>query len=69
MYLKTLMYGNHTIHNTVHTCIKFRGLNFHVFDWQDNSRGINFHDHGGVVGTFVVEYARYKLSWCINFHG
>ena len=39
--------------------IKFRGLNFCVFDWQENSWGINFHGHGGVVGTIVVEYASY----------
>ena len=25
-----------------HTCIKFCGLIFHVFDWQENLWGINF---------------------------
>ena len=36
--------------------IKFHGLMFRVFDWQENPWGINF---GGVVGTIVVEFAKY----------
>ena len=31
------------------TCIKFRGLIFRAFDWQENLWGINFHGHGGYV--------------------
>ena len=45
-----------------HTHIKFCGLNFHVFDWQENLWGINFRGHDSVVGTIVVgsaKYARY----------
>ena len=54
--------------------IKFCGSNFHVFDWQENSRGVNFHDYGCMVGTIVVEYARYlifamhKFSWIGGYH-
>ena len=44
-------------------CIKFCGLNFRVFDWQENSWGINFHGFGGVVDTIVVEFAKYA-SYC-----
>ena len=43
--------------------IKFRGLNFHVFDWQENLWGINFCGHSGVVGTIVVRFAKYT-SYC-----
>ena len=24
-----------------------------VFGWQENSRGINFRGHGGMIGTMV----------------
>ena len=41
------------------TRIKFHGLNFRVFVWPENLWGIYFHDHGGVVGTIIVEYARH----------
>ena len=41
------------------TCIKFHGLIFRVFDWQENSWGINFHDHGGMVGTIILRFAKY----------
>ena len=41
------------------TGIKFCGLIFRVFDWQENSLGINFRGYGGMVGTVVVEYTRY----------
>ena len=44
-------------------CIKFYGLIFHDFDWQENSWGINFNGHGGVVGTIVVRFAKYA-SYC-----
>ena len=39
--------------------IKFHRLIFRVFDWQENSWGINFHVYGGMVGTIIVEYASY----------
>ena len=39
--------------------IKFRGLIFRVVDWQENSWGINFCDHGSVVGTIAVGFAKY----------
>ena len=42
--------------------IKFCGLIFHVFDWQENLWCIYFHDHGGVVGT-IVRFAKYA-SYC-----
>ena len=42
-----------------HTCIKFCGLIFRVFDWQENSWGINFHGHGAVVVTIIVRFAKY----------
>ena len=32
-------------------------LIFHVFDWQENSWGINFHGHGGVVDTIIIGFA------------
>ena len=38
--------------------LTFMGKIF-VFGWQENSWGINFRGHGGVVGTIVFEYARY----------
>ena len=34
--------------------IKFCGLIFCVFDWQENLCGINFCGHGGMVGTIIV---------------
>ena len=37
-----------------HTHIKFHGLNFRAIGWQENSWGINFCGHGGVVATIVV---------------
>ena len=40
--------------NAYRTGIKFRGLNFRVFGWQENSWGINFRGHSDVVGTIVV---------------
>ena len=39
------------------TCIKFCGLIFHVFDWQENLWGINFHGHGDMVGRIIVGFA------------
>ena len=42
-----------------HTCIKLHGLIFRLFDWLENLWGIDFHGHGGVVGTNVVEFAKY----------
>ena len=44
-------------------CIKFRGLIFHVFDWQENSWGINFHSHGNIVGRIIIGLAKYA-SYC-----
>ena len=43
----------------MHMHIKFRGLIFCVFDWQENSWGINFCGHGSVVGTIIVRFAEY----------
>ena len=43
--------------------IKFCGLIFHVFDWQEYLWGIYFRDHGSVVGTIVVGFAKYA-SYC-----
>ena len=40
--------GKHT-----HMSIKFCGLIFHVFDWQEKSWGINLCGHGGVEGTII----------------
>ena len=42
--------------------IKFCALNFRVFDWKENWWGINFHCHGGVVGT-IIGFAKYA-SYC-----
>ena len=44
-------------------CIKFRGLIFCVFAWQENSWSINFCGHGSVVGTIVAGFAKYA-SYC-----
>ena len=44
-------------------CIKFRGLNFCVFDWQENLWGINFRGHGDVVDMIIVRFAKYA-SYC-----
>ena len=46
-----------------YTCIKFYGLIFHVFDWQENSWVIHFCGHGGMVDTIVVGFAEYA-SYC-----
>ena len=46
------------------TSIKFCGLIFRVFDWQENSWDINFCGHGGVVGTIIVRFAKYA-SYCV----
>ena len=43
--------------------IKFLGLIFCAFDWQENLWGINFCGNGGVVGTTVVGFAKYA-SYC-----
>ena len=43
--------------------IKFHGLIFCVFDWQENLWGINFCGHGSMVGTIVVGFAKYA-SYC-----
>ena len=48
---------------TCRKCIKLRGLNFRVFDWQENSWGINFCGHGSMVDTIVVGFAKYA-SYC-----
>ena len=51
--------------------IKFCGLIFHAFDWQENLWGINFHGHCGVVGTIVVRFAKYASYYGLIFvyHG
>ena len=41
-----------------HTRNKFHGLIFCVFDWQENSWGINFRSNGGMVGTIIVRFAK-----------
>ena len=51
--------------NIYRTHIKFRGLIFRIFDWQENLWGINFCGHGSMVGTIVIEFAKY--AW-IKFH-
>ena len=43
--------------------IKFYGLIFRVFDWQENLWGINFCRHGGMAGKIVVGFAKYA-SYC-----
>ena len=45
-----------------HMHIIFHGLIF-VFAWQENSWGINFCGHDGVVGTILVGFAKYA-SYC-----
>ena len=40
---------------------KFCGLIFRVFDWQENSWGINFHGNGGVVSTIIVGFSKYAI--------
>ena len=45
------------------TRVKFRELIFHVFDWQENSWGINFRGHGSVVSTIIVRFAK-CASYC-----
>ena len=44
------------------TRIKFYGLIFHVFDWQENSWD-NYFYRRGVEGTTVVRFAKYA-SYC-----
>ena len=44
-------------------CIKFCGLHFRVFEWQENLWDINFCDHGSMVGTIIVGFAKYA-SYC-----
>ena len=39
--------------------IKFRGLTFHVFYWQENLWGINFRGNGIMVSAIVVRFAKY----------
>ena len=34
-----------------------------LFDWQENSWGINFRGYGSIVGTIVVGFAKYA-SYC-----
>ena len=36
-----------------HMRIKFCGLNFRVFGWQENLCGVNVCGHGSVVGTII----------------
>ena len=36
---------------------------FCVFDWQENSWGINFCGHSSVVCTIIVRFAKYA-SYC-----
>ena len=43
--------------------IKFCGLISCVFDWEENSWGINFCGHGSMVGTIIVRFAKY--AWII----
>ena len=43
--------------------IKFRGLNFRVFDWKQNLWGINFCRYCSMVGTIVVGFAKY-VNYC-----
>ena len=43
--------------------IKFHGLIFRVFDWQENLWSIKFHGHGDLVVTIVVGFANYA-SYC-----
>ena len=50
-----------------HMYIKFCGLNFHVFDWQENLWGINFRGRGSVVGTIVVGSAKYASYFGLIF--
>ena len=50
-----------TINHRIYS--KFRGLNFGVFDWKENLWGINFHGHGGMVGT-IIGFATYASSYC-----
>ena len=41
-----------------HICIKFRGLIFYVFDWQENLWGINFCGH---ISMVVVGFDKYAM--------
>ena len=53
-----------------HMCIKYYGLNFRVFGWQENLWGINFRGHGDVVGTIIVgiNFVVYKFLWIRGYH-
>ena len=42
---------------------KFPGLIFRDFDWQENSRSINFRGNGGVISTIIVGFAKYA-NYC-----
>ena len=39
--------------------LNFCGLIFRVFDWQENSWGINFRGHGSLIHTIAAKYASY----------
>ena len=53
--------NNNLVH--YHTLIKFCGLIFHVFDWQENLWGIIFRGYCGEVDTIVVRFTKYA-SYC-----
>ena len=42
--------------STYHMHIKFHGLIFRVFDWQENSWGINFCGHGSMVVVLWINF-------------
>ena len=56
--------------NDYHMHIKFCGLNFRVFGWQENSCGINFRGHSDVVGTIIVgiNFVVHKFLWIRGYH-
>ena len=54
MHNCTIYTGKYELIKYYRKCIKFCGLNFRVFGWQENLWGINFCGHGGVVGKIVV---------------
>ena len=35
---------------------------FLCFDWQENPWGINFRDHGSVLGTIIVGFSKYAMD-------
>ena len=55
--------------HTYCTRIKFHGLIFHVFEWQENSWGIKFCGRGCVVGTIIVVFAKYASFYGLIFMG